>query len=116
MDNGATRSTEIGAPLVYEPNPKHKHAPTPGRHGSLCPARADAAALLEGSDLLGRQRYGTDGTDAFCAQYHGSEHNNALHGYPIGWDEVPPDLVERWVAEGKVARRTVRRARRQRQR
>jgi hypothetical protein len=31
--------------LIYEPNPKHKPIPTPGRHGSICPRNANGAAL-----------------------------------------------------------------------
>ncbi len=101
--------------LVYEPNPKHKRAPVPGRHGSICPRDADGAALLRVSDLYGQKRYVTDGTRPYCAQQHDS-HRNAWHGYPVSREEVPPLLVGDWVASGKVDRRTVRRAKRRRER
>jgi len=104
--------------MVYEPNPKHKPIPTPGRHGSICPPYADGQALLASSDLDGNQRYATDGTDAYCAQRHDPGNvpgTEAWHGYPIGWDEVPPSLVTQWVAEEKVQRRTIRRAKRRRE-
>ncbi|GAA0397389.1 hypothetical protein Acor_74890 [Acrocarpospora corrugata] len=94
--------------LIYEPNPKHKPIPTPGRHGSICPPYADGPGLLQESDLTGCKRYATDGTEAYCAQEH---IEGKWHGYPVGWEEVPPRLVADWIASGKVTRRTVRRAR-----
>jgi hypothetical protein len=103
------------AKLVYEPNPKHKPIPTPGRHGSICPPHADGPGLLSVSDLYNSKRYATDGADAYCAHRHDVE-RNAWHGFPIGWDEVPPALVSRWVLADKVDRRTVRRAKRRRDR
>lgn len=99
--------------LVYEPNPKHKPIPTPGRHGSICPPHADGPRLLAQSDLVGQKRYVTDGESAYCAQQHGA---GRWHGYPVDWDEVPPALVSRWVAADKVERRAIRRAKRRRDR
>ncbi len=98
--------------LVYEPNPKHKPLPSPGRHGSICPPHANGPALLRSSQLVGKKRYATDGESVYCAQEH---EQGKWHGYPVDWDEVPPALIFRWVAEGKVERRTIRRARRRRQ-
>ncbi len=57
-------------PLTYEPNPKHKPLPTPGRHGSICPPTANGVALLAESDQVGQRRYATDGAVAYCAQRH----------------------------------------------
>jgi hypothetical protein len=105
--------------IVYEPNPKHKRIPAPGKHGSLCPRHADGPALLRSSDLVGNKRYATDGTNAYCAQRHDPGNDpgrETWHGYPIGWEEVPPSLIALWVAEDKVQRRTVQRAKRQRER
>ncbi len=102
-------------PLLYEPNPKHKPVPVPGRHGSICPRDAAGEALLATSDLYGQKRYATDGARPYCAQQHDAQ-RNAWHGYPVDWDEVPPLLVGDWVAAGKVDRRTVRRAKRRRER
>ncbi|MBY8851601.1 hypothetical protein [Saccharothrix longispora] len=100
----------LGRQAVYEPNPKHKPVPIPGRHGSICPPQANGARLLEASSLVGKKRYATDGEHAYCAQQHRPE---AWHGYPVGWDEVPPKLVAEWIAEDKVDRKTVRKAKRQ---
>jgi len=108
------RETTTGLrPLMYEPNPKHKPLPAPGRHGSICPPDADGPALLRGSDENGRKRYATDGSRAYCAQCHDAD-GNVWHGYPVDWEEVPPSLVGDWIAAGRVDRRTVRRAKRRR--
>lgn len=98
---------------VYEPNPKHKPIPQPGRHGSICPPGASGPGLLPLSDQVDNRRYATDGEQAYAAQCHDSN-RNAWHGYPVGWEEVPPKLVSKWVSEAKVERRTVRRAMRRR--
>jgi hypothetical protein len=112
------RSEPIRARQVaYEPNPKHKPIPTPGRHGSICPPEANGQTLLDTSDVKGNQRYATDGTNAYCAQRHDPGNipgREAWHGYPIDWHEVPPSLVTQWVAEDKVQRKTIRRAKRRR--
>jgi hypothetical protein len=101
--------------LVYEPNPKHSIMPSPGRRGSRCPPGVDGATLLASSELVGNKRYATDGTNAYCGQRHDPGNVpdvEAWHGYPIGWEEVPPALVTKWVAQDKVQRRTIRQAKR----
>ncbi|MGH3870516.1 MAG: hypothetical protein ACRDSR_03210 [Pseudonocardiaceae bacterium] len=102
-----------GRSLTYEPNPKHKPIPIPGRHGSICPSGANGARLLSQSDLVGKKRYATDGKNAYCAQQHAP---GKWHGYPVGWEEVPPRLVAQWVAAEKVQRQEIRRAKRRRKR
>lgn len=99
--------------LTYEPNPKHKPIPTPGRHGPICPRHADGPTLLLESELVGQKRYATDGERAYCAQQHVP---NRWHGYPVNWDEVPPSVIAKWVAADKVQRKAIRRARRQQNR
>ncbi|MER7165401.1 ImmA/IrrE family metallo-endopeptidase [Micromonospora sp. NPDC000207] len=44
-DHEPTQDTTEPLSLVYEPNPKHKPIPTPGRHGSICPPHADGPAV-----------------------------------------------------------------------
>lgn len=109
--------TVATAPAVsrpqYQPNPKHKPLPTPGRHGSICPQNVDAQALLSESHLYGEKRYATDGSAAFCAQCHDAD-RNLWHGYPVSWAEVPPRIRQMWVGTGKVMRRTIRHDRRRR--
>lgn len=100
-------------PVQYEPNPKHKPVPTPGRRGSICPTHADADQLLADSVLVGKKRYATDGESAYCAQCH--DHvGDRWHGYPVDWNEVPPPLVLDWIKVGAVRRRVVRQAKRRR--
>jgi hypothetical protein len=118
-DRGQSDTAPLSTRLVYEPNPKHKPIPTPGRHGSVCPPEANGPSLLRSSDFFCDQRYATDGSSAYCAQRHDPGNipgQETWHGYPIDWDEVPPSLVTQWVAEEKVQRRTIRRAKRQRER
>jgi len=49
----------------YEPNPKHKPVPTPGRRGSICPPDVKTQELLDGSQLVNGKRYATDGERAY---------------------------------------------------
>ena len=99
--------------MDYEPDPKHKPLPTPGRRGSICPRGVDASALLNDSVVYGSKRYSTNGEAAFCGQCHDSE-NDRWHGYPVDWIEVPPPVVHEWIMGSRVDRRVVRRAWRQR--
>ena len=92
--------------MRYEPNLKHKSA-APGRRGSRCPKDADAISLLDSSIPHRQKRYATDGRRAYCAQCHDGA-RDLWHGYPVNWNEVPPSIVNDWVAAGVVARRTVR--------
>lgn len=100
--------------MRYEPNPKHKPLPQPGRRGSMCPASiglAHAQALLDESDPVegsSRKRFATDGTHAFCARLHDVT-NDAWHGYPVDWEEVPPHVRAQWVAASRVSRRAMKR-------
>lgn len=95
-------------PLQYEPSPKHKPLPSPGRRGATCPSEADGAALLAVSVVHGQKRYATDGVQAFCAQCHDVA-RDLWHGYPISWSEVPPSVRRAWSDETPELRRAIRR-------
>jgi hypothetical protein len=41
---------------------------------------------------------------AFCGQEHGA---GKWHGYPIGWEAVPPKIVRQWIGEERVTRRQI---------
>lgn len=97
--------------MQYEPNPKHKPMPSPGRRGSICPQGVNGAQLLAESVLDGKKRYATDGIDAFCAQQHDSE-RDLWHGYPVNWTDVPPMIRKRWSEEQPELARVMRRSRR----
>lgn len=97
--------------MVYEPNPKHKPVPTPGRRGSICPSlpQATSQSLLDGSVAFGRQRYASDGSNIYCAQCHDLG-RDAWHGYPLNWSEVDPRVRSMLVEAGQVEQRTIRRS------
>lgn len=103
-------SSESGlATVIYEPNDKHKKPWQRGKRGSLCPPDIDletAGEMLDGSVVEGRKRFASDGTGAYCAQEH---LEGRWHGYPVGWEEVPPgvraELAERLAISSRVIRR-----------
>ena len=68
----------------------------------------DPSKLLDESQVVGKKRYATHDGKAFAAQCHGTNGNNELwHGYPIGWEEVPPSLRIKWIDEQLVTRRQI---------
>jgi hypothetical protein len=93
----------------YELNRKHKETWQPGRKGTLCPKWSHdlASTLLHDSvpALKGNHRYATINGIAFCGQEHSP---GKWHGYPIGWEAVPPKIVNRWRREGKITRKQIR--------
>jgi len=99
-------SSRVAGPR-YEPNPKHKPVPTPGRRGSICPPDVKTQELLDGSQLVNGKRYATDGERAYCGQCHDRE-RDLWHGYPVGWEEVPPPVRIGWERSGLVSRRRTR--------
>lgn len=92
-------------PLVYEPNPKHKEPWQRGRKGTLCPhwGELDPAELLVNSVLFGEKRFATLKGMAFVAQQH---HINGTtefwHGYPEGWENIPPKIWRPWLKAGTI--------------
>lgn len=113
-------------PLHYRGSQKHKNRPIAERKGTLCPEWTHrtagsgyghdpfthpwettvAQALLEESILpdAGRHRFATSKGIAFEAKPTG---DGTWHGYPIPWEAVPADIVDRWLDDGKVTRRQV---------
>lgn len=68
-----------------------------------------AQALLSSSeahpDANKKAQYATHKGMAFKA-YPGQ---GAWHGYPVGWNEVPPTICTKWLREGLIQRGDVRR-------
>jgi hypothetical protein len=92
----------------YEANPKHKHPWQRGRRGSLCPPDVTlelAQRLLEGSVQVGKSRYAVLDGRAFRAQKHSED---AWHGYPVQWHEVPPQVRASWCRDGLVSKKQIR--------
>lgn len=95
--------------MQYEPSDKHKTPWQRGKRGSLCPRSvdvADAQTMLDSSLLEGKKRYASDGSRAYCAQEHIADR---WHGYPVGWEEVPPKIRAELVERDGVSRRDIRR-------
>lgn len=95
--------------MIYEPNDKHKKPWQRGKRGSLCPPEIDlgaAGAMLDGSVADGRKRFASDGTRAYCAQEH---FDDKWHGYPVGWEEVPPKVRAALTEQHSIAPRLIRR-------
>ena len=63
------------------------------------------AFQLAGSDPEGGKRYAAHAGRAYCAQHDG---HNVWHGYPIGWKEVPEKLRRKWLKEGRMQKRDIR--------
>jgi len=111
----------------YRGSPKHKNRPTGERKGTLCPdwthgtegsgygsdpfshdwARTMANKLFENAVLSpnGSRRFATLNGIAFEAKPTG---DGTWHGYPVPWESVPHELLQRWKDEGSVSRREVR--------
>ena len=64
-----------------------------------------AQRLLADSEANGYARYAAYEGRAYCARQHG---HNVWHGYPVGWISVPERLRRRWIEEGHIRRRDVR--------
>ncbi len=92
--------------MRYESSRKHRQ---PGGWHSLCPKAIDsetALALLAGSVAMGKKRYAVHDGRAYCAHEHGSD---VWHGFPVGWEKVPKSLRIKWLREGRVRRRDIKR-------
>lgn len=96
--------------MQYSSNPKHSEPWQRGKKGTLCPlwSRSLAQELLNESDAhpdaSKNSRYATCRGVAFEARPHGSEE---WHGCPVGWNEVPPSILNKWLREKKVRRSDV---------
>lgn len=84
----------------YQPHPKHKHIPSRGPKGSLCPrgmTMDDAQRLLDESipeKPPGRHRYAfRDGQ--WFGGLPGSPSGDVYHGYPVEEHEVPPCIIKK---------------------
>jgi hypothetical protein len=90
--------------MRYESNPKHSGPWQTGRKGSLCrkELKALAMGLLEKSELVGKKRFTFHEGRAYCAQEHGDD---VWHGYPVGWQEVPAELRNKWKRAKLVSKR-----------
>ena len=113
--------------LRYRGTIKHKLWRPGGGYGTICPRwtheaqshgfagdphghpweETQAHAMLAESVLAddGR-RYATREGTAFVAVSSG---DGTWHGYPVPWQDVPRNVVDAFVSQGRVARRSTRR-------
>ena len=94
--------------MIYRASPKHCEPITAERPGTKCPAWsvAEAQALLDEAVPMGQARVATRNGLAFVAR---PTSDGTWHGYPEAWDKVEPAIRQRWLADGRVTRRDLRR-------
>jgi hypothetical protein len=68
-----------------------------------------AQALLDRSEPMGQKRVATERGIAFVAQLTYPVERNVWHGYPEAWDQIAVDIKKRWLSEGLVTKRDLRR-------
>lgn len=111
----------------YRGSEKHKNRPARGAKGTLCPEwthltpaqglekdpfhhdwlQTEAHKLFESSlphPNGEERRYATMRGIAFEAK---PTNDGSWHGYPIPWESVPSDLVDRWIEENSVTSRQI---------
>ena len=97
--------------LIYQCNAKHKEPWQCGRTGTLCPrwSSLNPQELLENdSTLINKKRYAVHNGIAFVAQMHYQNDTcEYWHGYPEGWEHVPPNLRRIWTQNNKVTKRQI---------
>lgn len=100
----------IGAAPRYAPSPKHCPPQTAQVRGVRCPrfSAEIAQALLDESLPMGDKRVATRSGMAFVAQRTYPD-GAVWHGYPEAWDKIDVQIKQRWLREGKVRRRDLRR-------
>ena len=111
--------------LRYRGTIKHKRWRPGGGFGTLCPRwthetslqgfagdpydhpweRTQADAMLTESVLDGGRRYATRKGVAFVADPSGDD---TWHGYPVPWQDVPRNVRDAFVSEGRVTRHQIR--------
>jgi hypothetical protein len=111
---------------LYRGSQKHKNRPTGERKGTLCPEWTHTTAaggyrhdpfahnweatqahqLFEHavSHESGRRRFATAKGIAFEAK---PTEDGTWHGYPVPWEAVPPEIVQKWRNDGEVTRQQI---------
>ena len=95
---------------VYEANPKHKHSPTPGRRGTLCPRNVDGAVLFAtaiADPRNARQRFNILDGEAYRAlttNMVDAAGEDVWHGHPLPLEDVPVAVQRQWIVDGHLSR------------
>jgi hypothetical protein len=95
----------------YEASSKHREPITAQKPGTKCPTWSApmAQALLDHSEEMGQKRVATAQGIAFVAQRTHPGDRNVWHGYPEAWDKISVQIKSRWLSEGRITRRDLRR-------
>lgn len=111
---------------LYRGSQKHKNRPTGERKGTLCPEWTHSTATggyendpfahnwestqahqLFGRSVphgSGRRRFATAGGIAFEAK---PTEDGTWHGYPVPWEVVPAEIVQKWIEDREVTQRQI---------
>ena len=94
--------------LTYRPGEKHCEPLTAQKPGTKCPrwSAARGQELLDESEPMGGKRVATRHGLTFIAQYG---NDGTWHGYPESWDKIDSAIRNRWLAEGRIRGRDLRR-------
>ncbi|KAB0617118.1 hypothetical protein [Castellaniella defragrans] len=115
----------------YRGSEKHKDRPAQGAKGTLCPEWTHATSTRNlGNDPFDHEWPQTEAHDLFenaLPHPQGEERRYATrkgiafeakptndghwHGYPIPWESVPGDLVDKWLTENLVTNRQIKKYR-----
>ena len=101
-----------GPKRVYEASPRHCEPMTADNPGVKCPpwSVAEAQGLLDAASPVGRSLQATRGGVGFVARItRRTEDAEVWHGYPEAWDRMDVALKRRWLADGSITRRDLRR-------
>ena len=111
--------------ILYRGSQKHKNRPTGERKGTLCPEWTHTTSAVgykndpfahkweatEAHKLFERavsyesgRRFATARGIAFEAK---PTEDGTWHGYPVPWEAVPPEIVQKWRKEGEITRRDI---------
>src|SRR5437870_11205025 len=95
----------------YEASNKHCEPITAQKPGTKCPVWSAPMAqdLLDRSEPMGQKRVATERGIAFVAQRTHPDYRNVWHGYPEAWDQIDVDIKRRWLSQGLVSNRDLRR-------
>lgn len=97
---------------VYKASPRHCEPITAQNPGVKCPALSlvDAQRLLDGAQAVGETLQATMLGVGFVARITSwAEGVEVWHGYPEAWDRMDIALKARWLREGSIQRRDLRR-------
>ena len=101
----------MAAKRIYDPSPRHCEPITAQNPGVKCPpwSAAIAQQLLCDASPVGNALQATrDGVGFVGRLTRITEEGEIWHGYPEAWDNMDPDLKEKWLQEKVISKRDLR--------